>query len=148
MRILVFLVLLANLSVCSFAGNSNPDAILGTWLVEEKDGQIEIFKCGDKYCGKVVWLAKPTDKKGIARKDIKNPNALLRSRSLINMVFLENFAYDANANEWSGGLLYDARSGNSYSAYFTLNANGTLTLTGYILGIRRFNKSNTWTRIK
>jgi uncharacterized protein (DUF2147 family) len=147
MRFIAYFVLLACLSVQAFAGG-NPDAVLGTWLVPEKDAQVEVFKCGNKYCGKIVWLQKGVDEQGQPRKDSKNPNTALRSRTLMNLVFLENFSYDAKANEWSGGSLYDSRSGKSYTGYIKTNANGTLTLTGYILGMRWLSRSNTWTRVK
>ncbi|MBK8471303.1 MAG: DUF2147 domain-containing protein [Sphingobacteriales bacterium] len=146
LRIFVLSCLLLSSSWALFA--SNPDAILGTWLVPEKDAQVEIYKCGAKYCAKIVWLQKPIDEKGQPRKDAKNTNAALRTRPLMNMTFLENFAYDSKANEWSGGTLYDSRSGKSYSGYIKANANGTLTLTGYALGMRWLSRSNIWTRVK
>ena len=34
--------------------------ILGTWLNEAKDAKIEIFQCGNDYCGKIIWLKEPT----------------------------------------------------------------------------------------
>ncbi|MBP6664917.1 MAG: DUF2147 domain-containing protein, partial [Chitinophagales bacterium] len=61
---------------------------------------------------------------------------------------LNGFAFDAKANEWSGGTLYNTRDGKTYSGYMMMNKNGTLFLKGYVMGIRWLGKSDTWTRIK
>lgn len=149
MRLISFFLLFCCWSVSLFAGGNNSESILGTWLVQEKDGQVEVYKCGDKYCAKIVWLQRPIDEKtGQPRKDSKNPNVALRSRGLLNMTFLENFTYNAKTNEWAGSSLYDSRSGKSYTAYIKINDNGTLTLTGYVLGMRWLSRSNTWTKVK
>ncbi len=149
MRYFIVFLLICYCSVAVSARSSNPDAIIGTWLVPEKDAKVEVYKCGTKYCAKIVWLQRPTDEKtGKPRTDAKNSNASLRSRALMDMTFLENFSYDAKANEWSGGTLYDSRSGKSYSGYIKANANGTITLTGYVMGMRWLSRSNVWTKAK
>ena len=49
------------------------DDIVGVWLTSgKKQGKIQIYKSGDRYYGKVVWLKYPTkDNKPLT--DIKNP---------------------------------------------------------------------------
>ena len=37
------------------------DDILGMWLNEDKDAHVDIYKEGDKFYGKVVWLKDPID---------------------------------------------------------------------------------------
>jgi len=37
------------------AQNTPSDKIVGTWLSEEKDVKIEIYKSGNKYFGKLIW---------------------------------------------------------------------------------------------
>jgi uncharacterized protein (DUF2147 family) len=110
-------------------------------MVGEKDAKIEIFKCGAKYCGKIVWTS-------TKRVDDHNPDAKLRSRDVVGVQLLNGFAFDAKANEWSGGTLYNTRDGKTYSGYMMMNKNGTLFLKGYVMGIRWLGKSDTWTRIK
>ena len=63
-----FLLLLSTLILHanSFA-SSGPDAILGEWLSQEKDGKISIYKQGDKFYGKITWSKTP------GKKDINNP---------------------------------------------------------------------------
>ena len=45
------------------------DAILGTWVVEEKDAHVEIYKQENRYFGRLSWIRdgeeeKPGDKQG------------------------------------------------------------------------------------
>jgi hypothetical protein len=35
------------------------DGIVGSWNTEEHDAIIEIFNCGQKYCGRIKWLREP-----------------------------------------------------------------------------------------
>lgn len=137
--IVAFLVGFAGTGIASI--NGNPDAVVGTWLVGEKDAKVEIFKCGNKYCGKIIWTSEK-------RTDKFNPDTKLRTRDVVGVQLMNNFAYDSKNNEWSGGSLYNTRDGKTYSGYMQLNANGTLFLKGYVLGIRWLGKSDTWTRVK
>jgi len=63
MRILLsaFILVLAVSTMCSAVGS---DDILGVWNNQEKDAKIEIQKCGEKYCGKIVWLKEPNYPEG------------------------------------------------------------------------------------
>ena len=51
--------------IFTFCGSAvfaqNADAIVGKWYNTEKDAQVEIFKEGGKYSGKIVWLKDPTE---------------------------------------------------------------------------------------
>jgi len=138
------------LFACSstFANAGDGDAILGTWLVAAKDAKVEIFKCGDKYCGKLVWLKKPTDAKGKARTDDKNPDKALQSRTLEGLQMVNDFAYDASDKEWNTGTIYNTRNGKTYSGYMQLQKDGSLYLKGYVMGMRFLGKSQTWTRVE
>ncbi len=52
--ILLVIMLLQMIAATAYAVGA--DDILGVWNNQEKDAKIEIQKCGDKYCGKIVWL--------------------------------------------------------------------------------------------
>lgn len=43
---------------------SDADAVLGKWLNEDKDARIEIYKEGNSYFGKIVWLKEPNEEDG------------------------------------------------------------------------------------
>ena len=52
-------LLLVSLFISWFAySQKNADDIVGTWYNGEKSSKIKIEKCGNKYCGKIVWLKK------------------------------------------------------------------------------------------
>lgn len=119
------------------------DKVLGIWLNEEKDAKVEIYKTGDKYFGKIVWgkdIFEPDGK--TSRTDIKNSDAALRSRKLYNLVILTNFTYDDG--EWSGGKIYDPKSGKTYSCVMKFNGD-KLQIKGYV-GVTWLGRTTIWTR--
>jgi len=122
------------------------DKILGNWLSEEKDGRIEIYKTGDKYFGKLVWgkdLVEADGKTPIkGRTDTKNSDPNLRSRPILGLVLLTNFTY--KDGEWSGGKIYDPKSGKTYSCTMKLKGD-KLEIRGYV-GISMFGRTTVWTR--
>ena len=121
--------------------------VLGYWLTEEGQSQIEIYKKGDyQYYGKIVWLDEPFEEDGSAKLDDENPDRALRSRPLLGLEILKGFSYDASKGEWSGGTIYDPENGRTYSAYMRLDGNNTLRMRGYVMGMRFLGRSTHWTR--
>jgi uncharacterized protein (DUF2147 family) len=122
------------------------DKILGNWLSEEKDGRIEIYKTGDKYFGKLVWGKDLVEADGKTprkdRTDTKNSDPKLRSRPILGLVLLTNFTYDDG--EWSGGKIYDPKSGKTYSCIMKLKGD-KLEIRGYV-GVSMFGRTTVWTR--
>ncbi|SDX56770.1 DUF2147 domain-containing protein [Hymenobacter psychrophilus] len=119
---------------------------LGVWTNAEKKATFEIYKCGDKLCGKIVSLTVPNDAAGKPKTDTQNPEPKLRTRPRLGMVFMNGFEYD-ESNKWDDGKIYDPETGKTYSCYMKmLNAN-TMEVKGYI-GFSLIGKSQTWTRIK
>jgi uncharacterized protein (DUF2147 family) len=111
--------------------------ILGDWYSDTKDGKIEIFKRGEKYYGKVVWLR--DDK----TTDWQNPNPKLRSQKVLGMVILKDFTF--KDNKWEGGTIYDPNNGKSYSCVLKIDEKNNLVVRGYI-GISLIGRSSIWTR--
>jgi uncharacterized protein (DUF2147 family) len=135
------------LSFSSFAQKS--DAILGIWWNEEKDGQVEIYKVGSEYRGRIVYVKENVNPDGSSpKKDNLNPNEKLRSRVLMGTTILTGLKFDAGDKEWAEGTIYDTKSGNTYSCYAKLNSDGTLYFKGYMMGMRFIGRSTTWTRVK
>jgi uncharacterized protein (DUF2147 family) len=135
------------LSFSSFAQKS--DAILGIWWNEEKDGQVEIYKVGSEYRGRIVYVKDNVNSDGSSpKKDNLNPNEKLRSRVLMGTTILTGLKFDAGDKEWAEGTIYDTKSGNTYSCYAKLNSDGTLYFKGYMMGMRFIGRSTTWTRVK
>jgi hypothetical protein len=42
----------------AIAQTTGADKVVGVWLSEKKDARIEIFKSGNKYAGKLIWVPK------------------------------------------------------------------------------------------
>jgi len=121
------------------------DKILGTWLSADKKAHVEIYKTtSGAYYGKIIWLSEPNDPAtGKPKVDSKNPDASKRNVPLIGSLTFLNFTYDDG--EYTGGKIYDCRDGKTYTGKLWLNADGTLSMRGYIGFL--YN-TETWTRIK
>jgi len=146
-----FLTILAALllSTTTVLG-SGTDDILGIWKTELDESKVEIYRCGEKICGKIVWLKRPvyTDgsdgRVGTPIIDRKNPDPDLRNRPLIGLQIMQGFSELGDAT-WGGGSCYDPKSGKSYRGKIRLAAPGRLELRGFI-GISLFGRTSVWTR--
>tara|TARA_B110000467_G_C18228431_1_gene427227 strand:- start:77 stop:520 length:444 start_codon:yes stop_codon:yes gene_type:complete len=139
----ILLSLLITASSTLLAQNS--EDIIGVWLNEEGDAQIEVFKEKDHYFGKIVWLEIAKDENGEWMLDVKNPDEKLKTRKKLGMTVMQNLVWDANEKEWNNGKIYDAREGDTYSLYAKTDGMDILNLRGYI-GFALFGKTTSWTR--
>lgn len=140
---LSFVFFLFFLTATSFA--QNKDAVLGKWLNATSEGQIEIYKRGDKYFGKLAWIKEPNDEHGKPKADIKNPSANLRSKPILGLEILKDFVYEDG--KWTNGTVYDPKTGKTYSCNLSLKENGQLNVRGYI-GVSIIGRSESWKRVK
>lgn len=140
-RIICYLFFLFSVSITVNAQN-NADKVTGVWLNEEKDAKVEVYESNGKYFGKLIWGKDLVLADGSFRKDDKNPDKKLKSRALLNLVMVSNLSFDGK--EWSGGTIYDPKSGNSYSCTMKLDGK-TLHLRGY-KGISLLGRTTVWTR--
>jgi uncharacterized protein (DUF2147 family) len=116
----------------------------GSWLTEKKNGIIEIFRCGNNLCGRLLWFwIKPGDsnQQGV---DLENPDPKQRNRPLCGLVFMTGFKPDG-PNGWEDGRVYNSDDGNTYHATMTLQPDGRLRLHGYIV-VTLIGASEVWTR--
>ena len=146
MSLLFLLILcLAALPVRTAAQDdaAKADAITGQWTTAGGLSKIEIYRCGEEYCGKIVWLKEP-EKDGKPKVDENNPDQSLKSRPLLGLEILRGFTFDGE-DVWRGGKIYDPKSGNDYSAKMTLVDEHTMELRGYVL-MPLFGRTETWTR--
>lgn len=127
------------LLVSIFAFAQNADPILGKWQNPSGEGKIEIYKKGDKYLGKLYWI------KDANKKDEKNPDAKLRNRKIQGLEILSGFTRDGQ--NYSGGQIYDPKSGKTYSCKMTVKGPDKLDIRGY-LGVSLLGRTETWKRIE
>ncbi|WP_223860827.1 DUF2147 domain-containing protein [Spirosoma validum] len=126
----------------------DPDALMGKWLSSKKRNQVQIYRQGNKYYGKLVWMLEPNEPATNKPKmDKENPDEKLRSRPLMGLVLLTNLTYKGN-NVWSDGEIYNPEDGKTYNCEVSLKDPNSIDLRGYMMGISFLGKTKTWTRVK
>ncbi len=128
----------------------NGDDILGVWLNEDKDAHVDIYKEGDKFFGKVVWLDEPIDEEtGEPKLDDENEDESLRSRPIMGLLLLRDFVFDGD-DEWEDGRIYDPKNGKDYKCYMEFpdeDDKNTLKVRGYI-GFSMLGRTTYWTKVE
>ena len=119
--------------------------VVGKWKLEDGSAIVEVYRQGEVYNGKIVWLAKPTEADGSPAVDDKNPDAKLRSRQLIGLNMLSNLK--KGNSEYAGGSIYDPGNGKTYNCSMkvegdVLKVRGSLDKRG-LLG-----RTMDWFRVK
>ena len=130
----------------AFASNpNNPDDIVGVWKTGEGTAMVRIYKNGDKYQGKVVWLKEPIDPEtGKPKVDKNHPDEASRKRAGLGLINIWGFLYKDN-NTWDDGNIYDPKNGNTYSCTIKLTSPNSLEVRGYI-GVSLIGRTDNWTR--
>ena len=85
----------------------------GVWLFDKKVA-IEVYKCGDLLCGRILWLKVPRDSDGELVLDRKNPNPALRNRRLCGLTIITGLR-PLGDNLWDSGRFYNPDDGNTYN---------------------------------
>ncbi|MEN9745438.1 MAG: hypothetical protein RL640_1276 [Bacteroidota bacterium] len=123
----------------------NPDAIVGVWKTGEGNAMVRIYKNGDKYQGKVVWLKEPIDPEtGKAKVDKNHPDESVKSRAVLGLINVWGFVFKGN-NVWDEGNIYDPKNGNTYSCTIKMTSANSMEVRGYI-GVSLIGRTDTWTR--
>jgi len=139
----IVLTLLLTFAGVQLMAQNAGDKILGHWLNEEKDAKIEVYKQGDHYFGKIVWLKNPLRDDGTEKLDDENPDEKLQKRPIQGLVMLTDFTYDSDDEEWEDGEIYDPKSGKTYSCYMELESPTKLMIKGYI-GVKWIGRTTYW----
>ena len=100
--------------------------VVGKWKLEDGTAIVEVYKSGDVYNGKIVWLKNPTEPDGTPAVDNLNPDASLRKRQLIGLNMLSGLK--KVGGEYTGGKIYDLGNGKTY--------NCSMKVEGDILKVR------------
>ncbi len=139
---LVSLLLFVTIASSVFAQKA--DDILGKWVNSSGEGQITIYKNGDKFFGKLSWIKDPNEN-GKPKLDIKNPNEKLRANPILGLNIVKDFIYEDN--KWTDGKVYDPKTGKTYSGNMTMTGLNQLNMRGYI-GISLIGRTENWKRVK
>jgi len=123
----------------------NPDAIVGVWKTGEGTAMVRIYKNGEKYQGKIVWLKEPNDPETCKPKIDKNhPDEVSRTRPILGLINVWGFTYTSKG-VWDDGNIYDPKNGNTYSCTIKLTNPNTIEVRGYI-GVSLIGRTDVWTR--
>ena len=127
-----------------FAGAFAQD-VIGKWKLDDGTAIVEVYKEGNAYNGKIVWLEKPTEADGSAVVDSNNPDKNLRSRKLMGLNMLSGLT--KNGSEYTGGKIYDPGNRKTYNCSMkvegdVLKVRGSLDKKG-LLG-----RTMDWFRVK
>ena len=130
-----------------FAGAAAHAGLDGLWRTEHGDAHIEIAPCDDHYCGTVVWLKEPLDDQGEIRRDPKNKDPALRDRLLRGIRILTDVPLEPDEEQvWTGGRLYDPKSGRVYRCTIRRDGPDRLRIRGF-WGISLLGRNTQWTRL-
>lgn len=116
--------------------------VTGLWQTPTNGGQVEIARCGNSLCGKLV--SSNHIRENPALKDVKNKDQAQRGRTLKNLQMLYDFT--GGPTKWTGGKVYNPDDGGTYSGTIELLSDNELKLKGCI--VAPLCKTQKWTRLK
>jgi uncharacterized protein (DUF2147 family) len=145
-RLAQITAVLAALAAPVFAQTATPDpsGVLGLWLSEKQKVLVDIYRCEDELCGKIVWLAKPFHKTGYFKRDSKNPDPKLRDRGWCGIEVIRGLKPE-NDSTWRNGDFYFPKEGKTFDIDIEKKSDDQLKFRAY-LGLRFLGKSEIWTR--
>lgn len=125
------------------AGAAPPtNDVVGRWKTETRGGIVEIQRCGQSICGRLVSSEKLRSQPDL--KDINNKDAAQRNRPLKGLLMLSGFSWNDGA--WSDGKIYNAEDGRTYGAKITSTGPNEFKLRGCVFV--PLCKTQTWTRLR
>jgi len=122
LKFIVFLLF----TVAGSALAQKADDLIGNYRLPN-DLELEIFKDGNTYSGKIVALN--GYKKGVT-KDIKNPDKSKRNDDLLGMVIITNLTFSESEKKWLKGKLYGPEKGIIINLKITKLTNKKATAVG------------------
>ena len=117
----------------------------GVWLTPGGNSHVEIAPCGDKLCGRIVWLKEPNNKKGQPLRDARNEEESLRSRPILGLPVLTGFPQEPTDGVWEDGKIYSPKNGKTFRSEMEMKGRDTLKVSG-CKWIRC--KSQIWKRVR
>jgi uncharacterized protein (DUF2147 family) len=123
---------------------AGPDPFLGVWYDAKGEGAVELGPCGDKLCGRIVWVKDPVDKNGKPLVDLFNPEPAKKKRPICGLPIVGDLKRQANGS-WDAGWIYDPNEGKSYDLEITSKGPDKLQIKGYV-GMKFMSENFIWTR--
>jgi|GEM_PF-1527479 len=137
-RLLIFLLCITSgINIMA----QDADAIVGTYLIDEGDSKVEIYRSSEGISGKVVWLEEEENRDDPVLDD-RNEIESLRTRRVMGLVVFEGLTY--KNGKWSGNI-YSPRKGKFYDATFAINQNSGVLSLKIKVAFLTFNRY--WSRV-
>lgn len=121
-----------------------PPSPVGIWFDDTAQGAIEIARCGEMLCGRIVWLKEPTSESGEPLTDELNPDPRRRQRPICGLQIIGGLEPQPNG-AWDKGWIYDPKEGKSYDVEIMLRDPDRLQVKGY-LGLKFLSETFIWQR--
>lgn len=118
------------------------DLILGKWITDNGDSQIEFYQKEGKYYGKIIWLKKPLKPDGTAKTDIKNPNPAMRNSSIMGLVIVSELEF--KNGQFVNGKIYSPKEGKTLDCAILSENERELKIT---ISKSLFSTSRIWKRL-
>ncbi|WP_010298595.1 DUF2147 domain-containing protein [Candidatus Odyssella thessalonicensis] len=112
----------------------NPE---GYWLTKDNDAKVQIYKCGEELCGKIVDL-KEKCRDGKPKVDAET------NVPTIGLEIVKGFK-SADVNTWEDGTVRDPKEGKTYNGSIEMVNENQLNLRGYV-GVKLFGRTSEWRR--
>lgn len=144
-RFLVVILAVLFMLPAAMAYADDPNAIIGTWTVENGKARVEFYQCGSEYCGRIVWLREPNEADGNPKLDKNNPDAGRQKQPLMGMNLVWGFKYKGDS-AWADGAIYDPESGKTYYCKLNLQSDGSLKVRGSLTRMGFLGKTQIWRR--
>lgn len=128
----------AALVVTTAALAQSANDAVGVWRHPENGSHVEMYKCGENLCAKIVKIFDGQ------KTDDKNPDVAKRNRPVIGLVIISG-AKQTGPSSWKG-TVYNRADGGTYAGTITVKSKDALDLSGCTAFI--LCKTLTWTRVK
>jgi hypothetical protein len=103
----MYRILIGFLFISTLSNAQKADDIIGKYRLPN-GLDVEIFKAGTSYSGKIIVLNNYEDGE---TKDVKNPDKAKRNDPLVGKIILQNLKFNPEDNTWIEGNLYGAEKG-------------------------------------
>ena len=113
----------------------DPQAVMGLWWTQDRDGVVELYPCGAGVCGRVAGIVK-FQPDGSAPKD-------LHGHSRCHLPLVPGGKVDSEG-VWDSRIT-DPDDDKTYTIRMSVSSDGRLRVHGYI-GIPLFGQTVFWTR--
>lgn len=135
--------LAVSLAMAAPASAEQDETLIGRWHTASEGGVVEIARCGEALCGRLVEAAALAANPD--QRDVRNRDAALRERPLHGLEVFSGF--EGGPEVWMGGTLYDPDSGREVSrGALTLIEWDTLEVQGCVA--RLLCRTQTWRRAR